>query len=116
MATEVVGNLQTITGTDPRDWLKWRQGSGNTVEIYDIVVGSERRKGFGRALVYKLYKQVPPGTNLVWAITRASNQIAQLFYEELGFRVVAVLRNFYRMYDREGKECVDAIMYGKDLI
>jgi ribosomal protein S18 acetylase RimI-like enzyme len=96
---------------DFRDFLIWRQGSGNTVEIYDIAVGSERRKGRGRALVNKLYEQVPTGTKLVWAITRSDNFIAQEFYEELQFRVVGILRNFYQ----DSGKTVDAILYGRDM-
>ena len=111
----IPGGLKAIRGESPDDFLIYREGSGNTVEIFDIVVNSVRRQGKGRQLVYKLYEMLPRGTNLVWAITRASNQIAQQFYEELNFRVIGVLRNFYNTLDEDGNECVDAIMYGRDV-
>ncbi len=102
-----------ILNDDERDFLEWRQGSGTTIEIFDICVGSERRVGKGRALVYQLYKLIPPDTKLVWAITRADNFIAQEFYEELNFRVVGVLRCFYK--EDKHDRTVDALLYGKDL-
>src|SRR2546422_460270 len=106
---------RTIVLDDPRDFLVYRPGSGDTVEILDIQVGSERRQGRGRKPVEHLLRNLPPETNLVWAITRANNLAAQGFYERLRFRVVAVLRNFYGTRDEDGKETVDAIMYGKDI-
>lgn len=108
--------LGVITLDDHNDYLMYRSGSGNTVEIYDILVTSERRKGKGRQLVNLLLtKYMPAGCTKVWAITRASNFIAHQFYEELGFRVLAPLRDFYGLKDSEGKDTVDAIMYGRDL-
>lgn len=95
-----------------QDFLVWRPGSGNTVEIFDIHVGSERRKGIGRRLVNMLLLRIPRNTVMVYAITRAENFIAQEFYEELRFRVVAPLRHFYR---DEKTPTVDAIMYGYDI-
>lgn len=105
--------MNRISIKGPSNYLDWREGSGGTVEIFDIVVNSQRRVGIGRRMVYQLYKDMPKDTKLVWAITRAENFIAQRFYEELRFRVVAVLRSFYK--DDAGKETVDAIMYGRDI-
>jgi ribosomal protein S18 acetylase RimI-like enzyme len=100
---------QRIELEDPRDFLVWRMGSGNTVEIFDIQVGSERRSGRGRALVNLLLnKFLPRGVKRVWAITRDTNFIAHQFYEELKFRGVP-LRDFY------GQGGVDAIMFIRDL-
>lgn len=93
------------------DYLRWRQGSGATVEIYDIVVGSERRKGHGRAMINRLRDRVPENTKLIFAIARSSNKIAAEFYTALGFRVVAKLPRFY--VDDKGIET--AIMFGMDL-
>lgn len=92
---------------DPADFLVWRKGSGDTVEILDIAVGSERRKGKGKALVKKLFGMLPKDTQ-VWAITRYGNRIAQEFYEALGFRVVAYLNGFYDFFQK-----IDAVMYGR---
>lgn len=106
--------MHLIELEDKRDYLAWREGSGYplTVELYNISVGSERRKGKGRKLVNLLLGSIPKETKLVFAITRATNFIAQRFYEEMRFRVVAVLRHFYQ----DGPEqTVDAIMYGRDI-
>lgn len=104
-----------ITLESPDDFLIYRDGSGGTVEIFDIVVNSERRKGRGRLLVDTLLKRVEGRVRLVWAITRAENFIAQQFYEKLNFKVVANLRNFYGIKNKEGEETIDAIMYGRYL-
>lgn len=102
------GRLELNGGTD---YLEYRYGSGGTVEILDIAVMSERRTGNGRRLIERLMASLPQGT-LVWAITRASNIIAQHFYEGMKFRVVGVLRSFYQA-DPFVKDDVDAIMYGR---
>lgn len=106
-----MAEVNVIVGDVEGDTLQWREGSGNTIEIYDIEVRSERRQGRGRELVQKLFKKIElwyPDCNLVWAITRTTNEIAQEFYEALGFRVVGVLREFY-----SNEQGVDAIMYGR---
>lgn len=111
----MIGGRITLSGNN-WDYLVWREGSGDTIEIYDIAVASERRRtGIGRQLVGMLLKDyVPPGVRLVWAVTRYTNLIAQEFYEALGFRVVAVLRNFYKD-EPDGKNVADAIMFGLDI-
>ena len=97
---------------NPQDFLIWRQGSGTTVEIFDIAVNSHRRKGCGRRLINILIDQrLPYGTTLVWAITRSTNLIAQSFYEQTGFHVIAVLRRFYSQ-----ENGADAIMFGIDVL
>lgn len=103
--------MNRITVAGVGEFLDWRQGSGDTIEIFDIHVPSERRRmGLGRQLVYKLIDHhLPPGTKKVWAITRAKNLIAQQFYEELNFRALP-LRDFYDNY-----HCVDALMFVRDL-
>lgn len=103
-----MSNIKRITLNTGEDFLDWRQGSGNTIEIYDIVVNSSRRKGVGRALVSTLLASLPEET-VVWAITRTENRIAQEFYHGLRFHVIGVL---YEFYDSAcGK--VDAVMYGR---
>src|SRR5687767_3635714 len=91
------------------DFLLWRRGSGNTVEIYDIVVNSERRRGKGRLMLSILLKAVRPQEATVFAITRTENKIAQDFYFACGFHVIGTL---YEFYD-SGCGRVDAIMYGR---
>lgn len=102
-------HLYRVVGADPRDYLYYRAGSGNTVEIYDICVGSERRTGVGRRLLMELFRELAP-TMSVWAFTRADNQIAHEFYEACGFRLISSLRGFY---DPTHPEMVDARLYGR---
>jgi len=90
---------------DRNDFLIWRDGGGGTVEIFDIQVNSDRRKGIGRRLLRKLFEQLPPEAR-VFAITRTSNEIAQHFYEACHFHVAGVLRRFY-----DADHGADAIVY-----
>lgn len=101
----------TIRDSTRKCFLTYRKGSGPTVEIYDIEVpASVRRKGIGRWMVNQLIdKHLPPGTKTVWAITRATNRIAQQFYQELRFRPVP-LYGFY-CDDPKMYSTVDAVMY-----
>lgn len=103
--------LILLNELDDRDRLEWREGHGRTVEIFDIVVGSERRKGRGRALIQLLLQQVPGDTAMVYAITRLSNAIAHQFYEACGFRIVGRLHYFYR----DAGQYEHALVYGLDL-
>lgn len=102
---------KTISRNGGQDFLVYREGSGDTVEIFDIAVMTERRVGIGRGMVNELLNRYSAGT-VVWAITRHDNLIAQEFYEEMHFKVVGVLRGFYRT-DPSGRRCVDAVMYGR---
>lgn len=113
-ASPPTGVTRITLDDDDRDYLDWRQGSGHTIEIYDLCVGSERRRGRGRALVNRLLRNLPSGTRMVWAITRGTNRIAQLFYEEMRFRIVGNLFDFYQD-EGSNPRCVDAIMYGRDV-
>lgn len=85
----------TLSGRIDLDggFLEWREGSGGTVEIYDIAVNSERRKGIGRAMIKELAEAYPGYT--IFAFTRASNAVARLFYEALGFQGT-VVEKFYQ--------------------
>lgn len=96
--------MNRIELNDGQDFLVWREGSGDTIEVFDIAVNSERRKGTGRRLMEALFRKVGPGKR-VFAITRATNLIAQLFYERLRFDGIP-LRRFYSS-DKD----VDAVMY-----
>lgn len=103
-----------------KDYLSFREGSGGTVEIFDIAVNSERRKGVGKKLVNILLNQLdkeadkPP---TVFAVCRSTNKIAHLFYEAVGFRIVANLFDFYKdgVRSDDDRGCVDAVMYGYDI-
>lgn len=92
------------------DYLQWRQGSGSTIEVYDIAVFGDRRKGSGRKMIQDLYDIVAKqysSTTLIWAIARESNRIARDFYLGIGWRIIAVLPQFYK----EG----NAIMFGRNM-
>lgn len=93
---------------DANDFVEWVNRPDGGVEILDIAVNSERRRGRGRKLLESLFKQLAPETR-VFAITRIDNEIAQQFYEKCCFEVVGVLRRFYSSAHR----CADAIMYGR---
>ena len=58
-------------------------------------------------MVKKLYREMPAGVPLVWALTRVENAVANAFYAALGFRTMAVLRDFYGKGE-------DAVMFGID--
>jgi hypothetical protein len=96
-----------VLDREPLDFLDWRVASGGTVEIVDIQAGSARREGKGRRLVRRLYRDMPAGVPLVWALTRTENAVANSFYAALGFRAMAVLRDFYGRGE-------DAVMFGID--
>lgn len=104
-----MSEIQRIELSGGKDFLAWRRGSGNTIEIYDIEVGSERRKGVGRLMVSMLLRAVRPQEATVFAITRAENKIAQDFYFACGFHVAGALYEFYD--SRCGR--VDALMYAR---
>ncbi len=99
--------MNIIRGSDPRDFLEYRDGSGGTVEIFEIVVRSKRRTGIGRALVQSLVDTVQGHTHLIFALMRSSNLIAHDFYQGLGMQVIARLPSFYVEED--------AVMYGKHI-
>lgn len=87
-------------------FLIWREGTGNTIEIFDIHVPShERRLGRGRRLMEMLVDPLSDD-KVVWAITRATNKVGQQFYENLNFKVMAFIRDIYG----DGEH---GIMYGR---
>lgn len=105
--------MHKITLDDPDDYLIWRDGSGRSVEIFDIAVHSERGVGKGTLLLQKMREEIPQDVSLVYAITRIGNTIAHQFYERSGFRIVGRLHDFYR--DGHGGGNEHAVMYGLDI-
>lgn len=73
-----------------KDFVVYRNGSNNTIEIFDIAVMSERQKGYGTQLINKLKAQ---HKNL-YAFMRASNKGAYIFYKKNGF-TPTIIKNFY---------------------
>lgn len=97
--------------------LVWAFSAPTVAQIVDIEVEhGYRRRGVGRKLVYTMYKQLASsGVRTVFAVTRASNLVAQLFYEELRYRALP-LRDFYKDEPLEnGKAYADAVMYVRDM-
>lgn len=110
-----VRSITRPRGLAKPDHLQYREGSGGTVEIWDIVVWSERRQGIGRSMVEELFTACRSvGVRRVYAIARAENRIAGEFYEAMGFRSVPLF-DFYGVRDEHGRSTVDAIMYVRDL-
>lgn len=92
--------MNRISKNSDSDYLVWRVGSGETIEIFDIAVNSERRVGVGRSMISELKEIV--GDKTIFAITREQNEIAHKFYEKNGFTAI-MLPKFYedgdaRMY------------------
>lgn len=97
------------------DFLLFRHAGPRLVEITEIVVNSQRRRGRGRAMVDDLIREaVPMGVSRIYAITRAENRVAQEFYEALNFRSIPLF-DFYGVRTVDGDTTVDAIMYLRDL-
>jgi ribosomal protein S18 acetylase RimI-like enzyme len=87
--------MEKIEINNGKDYLVWRQGSGETIEIFDIAVFSKRGVGAGTKMLQMLVDTVRGNTSLIWAMTRESNQNAHLFYEKRGFKLLAKLEGFY---------------------
>lgn len=67
------------------------------VRVLSLAIAAERRRdGVGRAIVEKvIYKSVASGRNGVVAEVRETNLQAQLFFRKMGFRAVAIVKEFY---------------------
>jgi len=103
-----------VLDNEERDYLLWREGSGGTIEICDILVMSGRREGKGRQLIDKLLKEMIGKTHLVFAFTRPTNRISQDFYEGIGFKPYGVIPWFYSNPDLpSGVE--EAVIWGRAL-
>ena len=67
---------------------------GRDGHIISVAVDpARRRKGIGRALLMRTLNH--PRIRKVRAEVRVSNKGAQAFYQEMGFRVVGVISNYY---------------------
>jgi len=72
------------------DYLVYREGQNNTIEIYDIAVNSDRRLGVGSNMIDELKTQ----HKNIFAFMRKSNLIAKAFYEKNKFKAYHIPR-FY---------------------
>lgn len=100
-----------------RSYLVYREGSGNSFEIFNVEVHNSdgRRCGIGKKMVDQLIKVCENfDKKRLYAITRAENRIAQEWYESMNFRAIP-LYDFYGMRTIEGHRTVDAIMFVRDL-
>lgn len=77
------------------DVLQYRLGSGDSLEICDIVVNSQRGVGVGSKMVDSIKAL---GANIIFAFCRASNVEAHKFYKKNGF-VGTVIPRFYQDED-----------------
>lgn len=82
--------MKSITRNKKKDYLYYREGQNNTVEIYDIAVNSERNKGIGSEMISELKLQ---GKN-IYAFVRESNANARRFYMKNNFTLI-LIKAFY---------------------
>lgn len=75
--------MKKISLNKDEDYLVYAVRNDGTIEIYNIAVTTERRKGVGTQLFNELKKIENP--DRIWLFTRKENRIAQQFYESLGF-------------------------------
>lgn len=88
--------MARITRDGGASFLEWSIRDDKNIEIVDIVCGSDRRRGIGTSMVKELmlFAKQEDAVN-VFAITRVENEIAQQFYEAVGFECCGILRRFY---------------------
>jgi ribosomal-protein-alanine N-acetyltransferase len=69
----------------------------NRLHLLNFAVASDmRRQGIGKAMIEKLASKLSAERrNRIMLEVRETNLEAQLFFRELGFRAISVLRSFY---------------------
>lgn len=87
-------------------YIEYRYAPANGCEIVNLEVeNGHRRQGVGRRLLEMLLEEVRGKAERVYAITRSDNEVAQQWYERMGF-MGCPLRRFYGEFTK-----VDAILY-----
>jgi ribosomal protein S18 acetylase RimI-like enzyme len=77
------------------DFLEWRLGKGETAELFDIAVMSNRQIGIGKEMVKEFEgKCKKKGIVHIYAFVRMENAVAREFYKHMGFKEV-FLEDFY---------------------
>jgi len=78
------------------DFLTYRYGQNYTIEIYNIVVGSNRGKGIGTSMLKDLIKiaKLEMLSKRIYAYTRQENEMASKFYRKNNFNGT-LIKNFY---------------------
>jgi len=75
----------------------------NRLHVLNFAVAEEvRRHGVGRAMISKLLSKLShERRNRIMLEVRETNLDAQLFFKQIGFRAVSVLRDFYDDTDED---------------
>lgn len=85
-----------IEANNQQDFIVYEVRGGNTVEITNIAVNSERRAGIGTQLINTMIKHLKcEDPYNLYVMTRESNTVARDFYRAVGFQTVAILPEFY---------------------
>lgn len=85
--------MKKLTINKGQDVLVYRDGGGDTIEVFDIVVNSERKVGNGRKLMEMLEEKVGKGTH-IHIFARHQNIVARQFYKKMGYNPI-LIQNFY---------------------
>lgn len=99
------------------DYLIFREGSGHSIELYDIAVNSARRVGRGTLLLWCMFSEFDCHSRFdrtpeqplrnVFAFVRGSNRKAHQFYLKNGFQHLSSIPQFYS--DELGQD--DALIF-----
>ena len=96
-----------IESTNKQDYLIYDVRVGGVIEITDITVNTEKRKGIGTKLIeclININKDKEPYT--LFALCPIYNQDALKFFKAVGFESQVVLVNFYRTESGEFEDLV----------
>lgn len=85
--------MKKLTLNDGQDFLVYRDGGGETIEVFDIAVNTERRVGTGTKLMEKLEKKLKKGTH-IHIFARHENTRARQFYKKHGYHPITIV-GFY---------------------
>lgn len=104
--------MPLIQLNDGKNFVKYEIRTGNTVEILDIAVNTERGKGTGTKLIKAMLDNLESG-RFLYAFVRRSNVGALIFYKKVGFEYSTIVPSFY--VNDAGDKREDAVLVGKFL-